>query len=513
MAPPRDTHHAARSWGLCAAVLLLAWGGLGAMALHDVRSNRAQRAEFARVSVTGFASYANQHLQQVDALLLDVRLRAGVGRLPSEAASDPAPIPMLRHVALADHEGRLIAGTLPPALGVGASIAQRPVFMALRQDPVDRFHLSAPAPGRTPQPLALQAARPLRDAAGNFMGVVVASIDPLTLRNYFGPHKVLPADAVVLLVGRHDGVVRLRFDRSGASWGPSMLVDPGWNELASRGNGAYTSTPDASGGFLAGAFQQVGDFPLAAAVAFREQPWWRVAATRLGIAAAVALALSILLVSITALRVRAQARLQDDAGDDDLRHGDGRDPTALVNSLQELTRAEARRDPVQRARVDLCALLSEVVSTQSEAAGHKGVPMTLAMDLPSGQRVIAQTDSRKLSQAIDNVLHNSVQCTPDGAIWVTARLDGADFIVRVVDTGQGLPSRPAADEAQAQARGPGAGTARDALHGPGLGLALSRELMQVLGGTITLTMEPGEGTQVELRLPQAQLEPLEPASA
>lgn len=495
------------SWVLCAAILLLAWSALGALALNDVRASREQHAEFARVSAKGFAHYANQHLQQVDALLMDLRVRVATGRaLTGEMAVDAAAMPLLRQVAVSDGEGRLVAGSLSPTTGPGASIAQRPFFMALRQNPADRTYVSAPAPGQPPQTLALLLARPRVDASGAFMGVVVAATEPTRLREYFGPHNALPADAVVLLVGKDDGVVRLRFGAGGVSWGQSMLDDPAWNDVADQVHGTYASPADATGHFLAGAFQQVGDLPLAAAIAFREEPWWKAAAPRLGIAAAAALAFSVLLVSLTAVRVRRQVRRlrrQQAQRDEQARRRDGRDSTSMVNTLLGLARAEATREPLQSEAVDLGALLAAVVNVQSEAAAHTGVPMTLAMDLPAGHQVVAQTDRRKLSQAIDNVLHNSVQCTQEGAIWVTARLDGSDFIVRVVDTGQGLPAASCAGDAL---HGDSPHGTRDATHGPGLGLALSRELMLLLGGSITLTMEPGEGTQVELRLPQAQLE-------
>lgn len=275
------------------------------MAVNEVRSNRQQHAQYASTSAKEFANHVHQHLRQVDDLLLDLRARdPDAPTPPSDLTADAAAMPLLRHIAVADSEGLLVSGTLPPAEGAGASIARRPVFLALRQDPTDHPYFSAPPPGRLPQAPVLLVARPRLDAEGNFLGVVVASTDPLTLRDHFGLHKALPADAVALLAGRHDGVVRLRLDAGGASWGQSLLGDPSWNDLSRRTSGAYVSMQDASDRFLRGAFQQVGDLPLVAAISFQEQPWWQAAAPRLGIAAGVALAFSILLVGVTALRLR-----------------------------------------------------------------------------------------------------------------------------------------------------------------------------------------------------------------
>jgi two-component system CheB/CheR fusion protein len=112
-----------------------------------------------------------------------------------------------------------------------------------------------------------------------------------------------------------------------------------------------------------------------------------------------------------------------------------------------------------------------------------------------------QADSVRLEQILSNLLHNAAKYTdPGGTISVGVASEGEEAVLRICDTGRGIPSRdlerifepfiqvdPPADRTQG---------------GMGLGLALVKKLVQMHGGVITaLSAGPGQGSEFFVRLP------------
>lgn len=115
-------------------------------------------------------------------------------------------------------------------------------------------------------------------------------------------------------------------------------------------------------------------------------------------------------------------------------------------------------------------------------------------------QALATADDQRLAQALMNLLANAVKFTlPGGTVTVEVTRSRASVVVRVSDTGIGI----AADQHEhvfeefAQARS-GRDRPRD---GTGLGLSLSRQLMELMGGSLDLERsEVGAGSTFALRL-------------
>jgi two-component system, OmpR family, sensor kinase len=114
-----------------------------------------------------------------------------------------------------------------------------------------------------------------------------------------------------------------------------------------------------------------------------------------------------------------------------------------------------------------------------------------------------QLNIERFEAALDCLLENAVKFTgPLDRIEVTGQRDAGGWRVQVRDTGSGISAQTAY---RLLTGPPGQGTAT----GTGLGLAIVRTVIESLGGRITLTGEPGEGTTVTLRVPAAvSAEPL-----
>jgi signal transduction histidine kinase len=153
-----------------------------------------------------------------------------------------------------------------------------------------------------------------------------------------------------------------------------------------------------------------------------------------------------------------------------------------------------------RRRVDARAAVERAVAAARPAAGAAGHALTVTV--PAAPLWVA-ADPDRLEQVVANLLANAVTFTPDGGVVeVSAGADRDDVVLRVRDTGVGVP----ADQAEAIfglfARLPQ--THPRAKGGLGVGLAVVRELVARHGGTVRCHSDgPGRGSEFVVRLPAA----------
>ncbi|GAB1821508.1 ATP-binding response regulator [Herbidospora sp. RD11066] len=199
------------------------------------------------------------------------------------------------------------------------------------------------------------------------------------------------------------------------------------------------------------------------------------------------------------------ARMLLDLGEplaDDKRHQaelireSGRDLLNLVNELLDLAKAESGRLEPEVVDVSLRSLLRRLRETLRPMA-REGVE--LVVDDPDGVEIL-QTDELMLTHVLRNLLTNGLKFTQRGEVRVGAHADGDHVVLRVADTGIGIP----ADEIERifeefhQIRSP----IQASVTGTGLGLPYARSLVAILGGEMTVRSVVGEGTVFEVRLPR-----------
>ena len=167
----------------------------------------------------------------------------------------------------------------------------------------------------------------------------------------------------------------------------------------------------------------------------------------------------------------------------------------MITSLLDLNRLEAGRLPLDRARVDLAQLLSQIIRELPENWRHPAVELKTAVGygLPP-----VETDPGKLKTVIRNLLHNALKFTHEGSVTLAARVTRAGALsISVTDTGRGIPPEAMGYIFDMFRQVPGAGGG-----GVGLGLHLVRRLLDVLGGSITVESQVGRGSCFTITLPQ-----------
>lgn len=182
----------------------------------------------------------------------------------------------------------------------------------------------------------------------------------------------------------------------------------------------------------------------------------------------------------------------------------------LVDDLLDVSRITRGRIELDRAPVELADVVDksvEVVGTLIETRRH-----ALHVDVPRG--LVVDGDASRLAQVVNNLLTNAAKYTePEGQIWVTGAREGDEVVLRVRDSGIGIPPQMLSGVFDVFHQAPQA--LDRAQGGLGLGLTIARSLVEGHGGTITAkSAGVGRGAELEMRLPASQrdVEPPEPAA-
>lgn len=171
----------------------------------------------------------------------------------------------------------------------------------------------------------------------------------------------------------------------------------------------------------------------------------------------------------------------------------------LVTGLLDLAKLDSRQAGLQRSPVDLAQLLRTVEDRLRLAADERQIEVQTQIDrLP-----VVIGDGDRLAQVFTNLLDNALKHTPEGqAVKLSAESGNGWISVHVDDSGEGIPEEelPRIFERFYRLDKSRAGGAD---RGAGLGLAISREIVQAHGGTLTAKSIPGRGSRFTVRLPVA----------
>ena len=150
------------------------------------------------------------------------------------------------------------------------------------------------------------------------------------------------------------------------------------------------------------------------------------------------------------------------------------------------------------APFDLRAIVGELDALHAPLAAQRGLAWSTSVCDTLPEQVVG--DGRRLRQVLHNLVGNAMKFTDAGAVLlrVAGGTDGVDFVVE--DTGPGMDQAQQARLFRRFEQAEGARTATR-FGGSGLGLAISQELVQAMGGTITLDSAPGRGSRFKVRLP------------
>jgi two-component system sensor histidine kinase BaeS len=168
---------------------------------------------------------------------------------------------------------------------------------------------------------------------------------------------------------------------------------------------------------------------------------------------------------------------------------------ALVKGIEDITAAEASFFVKgEAAQIDLKEFISGLVEDLAPSFQSRGLYVKIANDT----NLIVTIDVEKLERVLINILSNALKFTDNGGVSIDYGITGSRFFIEVRDTGSGIPESDLPLIFNRFYRSEQSG-----VEGLGLGLAIAKELVDVMGGEITVKSIVGAGSRFRVSMPFA----------
>jgi CheY-like chemotaxis protein len=177
---------------------------------------------------------------------------------------------------------------------------------------------------------------------------------------------------------------------------------------------------------------------------------------------------------------------------------------ATISSVLEFARVEGASISIQNALWQPRQMVEELVALLASTAHQK--VLELVVDLDASVPDEAWGDGFRVRQVVNTLLGNAIKFTDAGSVSLEIQHAVGALTVVVRDTGIGISEADQARIFEAFTRIDGSLSRR----GTGLGLALARELTSAMGGTLTLSSQPGQGSAFRFVVPVRAVEPAAP---
>lgn len=480
-----------------------------------------------------------------------------LARLANETGLAPR---ILVQLSLVGADGVFLGSNLDPQPGragrvdlserehVRVHLAPHLAAQAAHGLPINGLFIGRPVLGKVSKRWTIQLSRRITTVDGRVLGVVVASLEPAYFEQLYR-QVALGSAGGVTLVGT-DLQVRARvIGGESQGMGQSLGADSPLARPSLPSQGAYRSRSTLDGVERLFAYRRIGDYPLhvvvSAGVDEALADWYSHRNSMVLLASLLTLAMAagaLLVVSGVrrleaaheALRAsEAQAQLANQAKSEFLTaiSHELRTPltsirgfaelmerrlpdavhreqaglirkgaehlNALLTDILDLSRVETGAMPLLSEPTELRQLVDDTLGFFAVSAAERG--LSLSSELGPGLPERLPMDRLRVRQILNNLMANALKFTPSGGVRLEVERQGERWCCHVIDTGPGIAPelqelvfekfRQAHDRVSYQHGG------------TGLGLALSRSLAALMGGTLTLSSTPGQGSRFTLCLP------------
>ncbi len=174
----------------------------------------------------------------------------------------------------------------------------------------------------------------------------------------------------------------------------------------------------------------------------------------------------------------------------------------LIGDILDFSKLERGTIGLEESVFCLRQTIQDATIGAAPDAARRGIDLTWAVDDSVPEQLVG--DSGRITQVLTNLVDNAVKFTERGGVQVTAELSDrtsttVDVVCNVVDSGIGIPAEQIGILFESFTQADGSDTR--AYGGAGLGLAICRELVALLGGSIKATSLPGSGSSFAVSFP------------
>jgi len=176
----------------------------------------------------------------------------------------------------------------------------------------------------------------------------------------------------------------------------------------------------------------------------------------------------------------------------------GRHLLKLINEVLDLSKIEAGRMELISKPFNIRECLNDILAQNKVLADQKALSLDLIVDHQIPTLIVG--DQARLQQIVINLLSNAIKFTEQGSVKIAAKVSGpGQWMLSVSDTGIGIPSH--LQETIFEEFRQVDDTSTRQYSGTGLGLAIARRLVMMMGGTIRVNSQPGQGSTFTILLP------------
>jgi two-component system sensor histidine kinase BarA len=447
-------------------------------------------------------------------------------------------------LAIADRDGRVIFSNLGPST---VSVADREHFLVHARRLTEGTFVSVPVLGRVSKRWTVQVTRRIDSPSGEFMGVVVVSVDPYFYTQIYKGID-LGESGSVTTVGL-DGVIRAR-TVGGAEIGTGNRIDdsPQWQAMRSSASGTLVARSSVDGQERFFAFERIPGFDLVVVVgkatteAMAQYHRHRSKQLTLGLMLSGAIVVGLAFIAIGLVRQdRLLSDLQEERrransinelksrfiamvsheihtpltgvlGFSELLVQADLDPELkdyastlhesairlrdIVGQITEVQSAGEGQLPFKPNAVDVSELVRSLEQAHAPAARAKDLRLRVVVEPDLGT---IHTDRRLLAKALGNVLDNAIRYTDGGEVRVHVARVGPELRIDIADTGEGI-----GEDVRRLMFDPfvqDVNLSRPEGGGLGLGLFHANILMRMIGGTLDLHESGRNGSTFRFTLP------------
>lgn len=171
----------------------------------------------------------------------------------------------------------------------------------------------------------------------------------------------------------------------------------------------------------------------------------------------------------------------------------------LINEVLDLSKIEAGHIDLSLERISLLDLVEECTALVAPVASQKSI-LLRQESMPA---VFVQADNTRLKQALLNLLTNAIKYNrPDGVVTLVAAVVDEKFVrIKVIDTGMGISAKRLGELFQPFNR---LGAEDSEIEGTGIGLAITRKLIELMGGKVGAESNEGVGSTFWFDIPLAE---------
>src|SRR5205085_1201058 len=181
-------------------------------------------------------------------------------------------------------------------------------------------------------------------------------------------------------------------------------------------------------------------------------------------------------------------------------HDSGKYLLELINDILDISKIEAEKMEVHLENFEIPALVRDLKEVMRPLVDRKQNSLVIECSESIGAM---QADRIKVRQCLLNLLSNASKFTDHGTVTFSAnrvQRNGSDWLIfRVSDTGIGMTEEQVGRLFRAFSQADDSTSRR--YGGTGLGLALTKRFCQIMGGDVTVTSKPGEGSTFTIELP------------